>query len=96
MGVMKELHIESMNLDMQWGSLLERVLGQADVGHVASQKPDEAPADEEEWKLYRFVPDLAFTPTGTSQVIAVEYKVLRWRTNWLGRVCERRSTGYSR
>ncbi|MBI1218245.1 MAG: hypothetical protein GC186_06820 [Rhodobacteraceae bacterium] len=86
MGTMKELHIETMNLEVEWQHLLAEILGQPSVGQALVMKPDEGPADEEEWEMMRFVPDIAFTPSGAASPVAVEFKMFRWRSNWRSRV----------
>ena len=88
MSASSELHIETMNLALDWSRLVGTILNQRHVGCAIQQKPDEAPSDEEDWKLYQFAPDLAFTPAETTEPMAIEIKMLRWRNNWLGRVSD--------
>ncbi|MER9056988.1 hypothetical protein [Mesorhizobium sp. M0910] len=82
MGKMKELQIETHNLDRDWQDLLLRILAQEDVGLAAATRPDEEPADQEEWELYRSLPDLTFTPKETVRKLAVEFKMFRWQKDW--------------
>jgi len=86
MSASSELHIETMNLASDWAHLVGRILSQRQVGRAVPQKPDELPADEEEWAQFQHAPDLAFTPADAHEAAAVEIKMLRWRKNWLGRV----------
>ncbi|MBC2665756.1 hypothetical protein H7F51_09490 [Novosphingobium flavum] len=86
MSASSDLHIETMNLASDWTRLVGNILNQRQIGQAAAQKPDEAPSDEEEWAMFQYAPDLAFTPIGATDATAVEIKMLRWRKNWLGRV----------
>ena len=38
MGVRKELHIEMMNLEVQWQDLVAEILGQSSVGRALRMK----------------------------------------------------------
>lgn len=86
MGAMKELHIETMNLEVEWQHLLAEILGRPNAGRAHVMRPDEGPADQEEWEAMRFVPDISFTPSGAAGPIAVEFKMFRWRSDWRSRV----------
>ncbi|AXU18471.1 hypothetical protein C7W88_04565 [Novosphingobium sp. THN1] len=86
MGAMKELHIETINLEAEWQHLLAAILGQPTVGRAHVMKPDAGPSDEEEWEMMRFVPDIAFTPAATADPIAVEFKMFRWPSDWRSRI----------
>lgn len=88
MSASSDLHIETMNLASDWTALVGEILSQPHVGRAMPQKPDDPPSDEEEWRLYQFAPDLAFIPTGATEKTAIEIKMLRWRSNWLGRVSD--------
>lgn len=88
MSASSELHIETMNLASDWKGLIGEILNLPHVGRAIAQKPDESPADEEEWKLYQYAPDLAFTSVGSTSRAAVEIKMLRWRSSWLRRISD--------
>ncbi|WP_157385535.1 restriction endonuclease [Mesorhizobium sp. STM 4661] len=83
---MKELQIETHNLARDWEALLIRILAQEKVGRAAGTRPDEEPADEDEWAMYRSLPDLTFTPNAATTTLAVEFKMFRWQTDWRRRV----------
>lgn len=82
MGKMSELHIETQNIAHDWEYLLERILGQRTVGEAMALKLGESPSDREEWEIFRSIPDLAFTPKGGEQKLAVEFRMFRWQSEW--------------
>ncbi|ODA93075.1 hypothetical protein BFX40_09280 [Mesorhizobium sp. SEMIA 3007] len=82
MGKMKELQIELMNLGRDWEEFLRRALSQTDVGRAGRMKPEESPDSEEEWEMFRWEPDLSFTPADETKPVAVEIKILRWQHDW--------------
>ncbi|QOG23226.1 hypothetical protein [Bradyrhizobium sp. SEMIA] len=88
MGSMKDLQIEIMGLTQDWHELIRRILSQGKVGAAYVMRPDEAPDDEERWNELRLVPDLAFTPAGESEPLAVEFKMYRWQSEWQRRLRE--------
>lgn len=87
MSKMSELHIESMNLEIDWRHLLAAIL-QRSGDQATVMKPDLGPADEEEWEQMRFVPDIVLTPSAGGRPVAVEFKMFRWRSDLRRRISD--------
>lgn len=82
MGQMKELQIEMINLGLEWEAFLKRALSQNALGRADRMKPEEPPESKEDWEMFRWEPDLSFTPAEESRPVAVDFKVIRWQHDW--------------
>ncbi|CAD7341788.1 hypothetical protein FIM10_18665 [Sphingomonadales bacterium 56] len=88
MGVMKDLHIESMNLEDEWQELLVTILESASKGEASRMKGEIDRDDEAAWELSRHFPDIELTPHDTGEAVAVEFKMFRWRNDWQARAVD--------
>lgn len=85
MSAMSELHIENMNLEVEWLELLVSIL-KVDSYEARIMKPIEGPDDEHEWEQMRWFPDLEINPVGQEERLAVEFKMFRWKKDWQYRI----------
>lgn len=86
MGAVKDFHIETMGLARDWEELIAQILSQANVGDPRMMRPEEEPDNEEDWEEYRYKPDLIYSETKSGEIVALELKLFRWRSEWRERV----------
>lgn len=88
MGSMSDLHIETIALARDWQHVVSNILSQPHIGTADLLKPDGPPADEEMWEMMRRVPDIQFNPVSSEDIVAVEFKMFRWQSDWRRRLSD--------
>jgi len=84
MGAMKDMQIELMTLEFEWGEFLAKFIEDTGMGNVTGEYCL-SDHDIEETYHHQILnqPDLLFKPFGRTDLVPVELRIYRWHSDWV-------------